>query len=77
MSTEKVNVSLSKDEALVLFEFLSRFSGTDKLSIEDRAEERALWNLTSAFEEALTEPFSDNYSAILSSARERLRDRNE
>lgn len=33
---------MTKDEALVLFEFLSRFTDTDKLSIEHKGEEQAL-----------------------------------
>jgi hypothetical protein len=37
--------STEPDEALVLFEFLSRFSDTDELRVEDQAEQRALSNL--------------------------------
>jgi len=77
MSEEKVTVSLTKEEALVLFEVLSRFTETDKLSIEDQAEERALWNLTAIFERELAEPFAKNYDAILEQARSKLRDKNE
>jgi hypothetical protein len=77
MSQESVSIKLTKDEALVLFEFLSRFSETDKLSIEHQAEERALWNLTCIFEKELSEPFDKKYGDILSQARERLRDNDE
>ena len=55
---DDVDIKLTKDEALVLFDFLSRFSNQEKLSIQDQAEERALWNLTSLFEKSLAEPFS-------------------
>ncbi|WP_020405795.1 hypothetical protein [Hahella ganghwensis] len=71
---DEVSIKLTKDEALVLFELLSRFSDEDKLSIEDQAEQRALWNLTCIFEKVLAEPFSENWSDIISEARERLRD---
>lgn len=71
---EEVAINLTKDEALVLFEFLSRFSDEDRLSIEDQAEQRALWNLTCILEKVLAEPFSEDWSNIIFAARERLRD---
>jgi len=73
---EDVKIQLTKDEALVLFEFLSRFSNQDVLEIEDQAEERALWSLTCALEKVLAEPFSDRWAEIISAARTRLRDEN-
>ena len=77
MSQESVSINLTKDEALVLFEFLFRFSETDKLSIEQQSEERALWNLACIFEKELSEPFDKKYGDILSQARERLKDNDE
>jgi hypothetical protein len=77
MSQESISINFTKDEALVLFEFLSRFSETDKLSIEHQSEERALWNLACIFEKELSEPFDKKYGDILSQARERLRDNDE
>lgn len=72
---EQIQVFLSSDEALVLFEFLSRFSDTDELTIVDQAEQRALWNLCGVFEKVLPEPFKQNYGELISEARERLRDK--
>jgi len=74
MSNEEVNIKFSKDEAIVLFEFLSRFSDKDKLNIEHQAEERVLWDLTCSFEKELTEPFLKDYEGLLEAARERLKD---
>ena len=71
---EDVTVTLTGDEAVVLFEFLQRFSNTDKLTIEDQAEERALWNLCCLFEKTLVIPFDVSYPEALHSARDRLRD---
>jgi len=71
---DEVTINLTKDEALVLFEFLSRFSDEDRLSIKDQAEQRALWNLTCVFEKALSEPFSNDWPQIIEGARSRLRD---
>lgn len=77
MSDEEVKISLTKNEAIVLFNFVSRFSDTQKLVIEDQAEERALWNLTCMFEKELAEPFAENYSEILEQAKNNLRDEEE
>ena len=71
---DTVVVEFTKAEALVLFEFTSRYSDSDKLSIEDQAEQRALWNLCRLFESALVEPFHHNYGEILKQARDSLRD---
>jgi hypothetical protein len=71
---DEVEIKLTKDEALVLFDFMSRFSNEDKLSIQDQSEERALWNLTCVLEKELAEPFSKNWRSIIDAARSRLRD---
>jgi len=73
MKEEKINISLSKEEALVLFEFLSRYLDTDKLEIEDQSEAQALWDLASLFEKELVEPFDKNYQDILAKARKVLK----
>ena len=70
----EVEIKLTKDEALVLFDFVSRFSNDDKLSVQDQAEERALWNLTCILEKQLVEPFSPEWDKIIEAAKNRLRD---
>jgi len=67
-----VNLTLSKDEALVLFEFLSRFSDEEKLEIKDKSEEQVLWNVQGSLEKLLSEPFSKEYSSLLDKARRNL-----
>ena len=67
-----LNLTLSKDEALVLFEFLSRFSDEENLEIKDRSEEHVLWNLQGQLEKLLSEPFSKEYSSLLQKARKNL-----
>jgi hypothetical protein len=69
-----VKIELNSDEALVLFEFLSSFSDTDQLKIEDQAEKRVLWNIYSDLEKTLVEPFQENYAELLEAARTRTRD---
>ncbi len=71
---EPVRLELTADEALVLFEFLSRYSESNSLGVEDQAEQRALWNLQCLFERQLVEPFRPDYAALLAAARDRLRD---
>jgi hypothetical protein len=72
MKTMQLN--LTEDEALVLFELLSRFSEDSILGIADQAEQRVLWNLQAILEQALLEPFQQNYQQQLATARDRLRD---
>ncbi len=69
-----VQIELSEDEALVLFDFLARFDSGGTLVLGDQAEERALWNLHCLLEKRLIEPFQPNYPALVAAARERLRD---
>jgi hypothetical protein len=68
-----VDVRLTPDEALVLFGFLSRYSDSDQLRVEDQAEQRVLWNLCCLLEKQLVEPFKPNYMGLLKSARSRVR----
>lgn len=70
-------LTVTDDEFLVLFEFLQRFSSTDRLSIEDQAEQRALWNLCCVFEKAGAAPFEGSYEQALEAARARLRDQDQ
>jgi hypothetical protein len=67
-------ITLTADEALVLFEFLQRFSETGKLEIEDQAEERALWNLCCLLESQVFDVLPADYLTALQQARDRLRD---
>jgi hypothetical protein len=69
----EVEIKLTKDEALVLFDFVSRFSNDDKLVIQDQAEDRALLNLTCVLEKQLAEPFSPDWKKIIEAAKNRLR----
>jgi hypothetical protein len=72
---EKVRIELTGDEALVLFELLSRYSDSEALVVEDQAEQRALWNLLAALETQLVGPVRPEYAELLQRARERLRDK--
>ena len=53
MSKDKVTLQLTNDEALVLFELVSRFTEEGDLNIADQAETRVLWDLCSLLEKQL------------------------
>lgn len=72
--TSEAQISPSADEALVLFEFLSRFDESNELTIVDQAEERALSNLLGPLQKQLVPPFQQDYVEQLQQARNRLRD---
>lgn len=72
--TSELHISLTADEALVLFEFLSRFEESNELTIVDQAEERALSNLLGPLQKQLVSPFQQDYVEQLRQARNRLRD---
>lgn len=74
-ASDKISFDLSKDEALVLFEFLARFNKEPRANVfEDQAEERVLWHLEALLERQLLEPFDPSYAKLLQEARDRLRD---
>ena len=72
--TKEVNITLTEDEAWVLFELTRRFSDSDVLNIEDQAEERALWNLCCIFEKTLHQESEIEYKEFIAQCRDRLRD---
>ena len=71
----KLNLEFTKNEALVLFEFLSRFNESDRKELfVDQAEERIMWDLEALLEKQLSEPFGNDYKEIIEKAREQVRD---
>jgi len=74
MSSNPVTLTLTNDEALVLFEFLHRNDDADKFPLVDQAEERALWNVQGLLEKQLVELFLPNYLELVQQVRDRLRD---
>jgi hypothetical protein len=69
-----MNLEITSDEALVLFDFLARYSEHNELRIDDQAEQRVLWNLCCVLEKSLPELFDSNYKKLLADARSRVRD---
>ena len=74
-----VTIELNEDDALVLFEFLTRHDELDnesaitELKIDDPAELYALWQLHGVLENTLIEPLSPDYQAMVDAARAAVR----
>ena len=74
MDVDKVNIELSKEQAIVFFEFLGRFNDSDNLQrFEDESEQRVLWDIESILEKGLNEPLRADYQDIVKKAREAIR----
>ena len=68
-----MTVTLTSDEALVLFELLHRWEGSGELDgLLQRGEQTALWALSCCLESILVEPFEANHSELVDEARQRL-----
>ncbi len=72
---QNISLTITKDEALVLFDFLARFNQTEHPDIfEDQAEQKTLWILEAQLEKQLVEPFKSDYKDIVNKARNKIRD---
>lgn len=68
-----MTVTLTSDEALVLFELLHRWEDSGELNgLLQRGEQIAPWALSALLERILVEPFEGNYSELVDDARRRL-----
>ena len=72
MTSAHVDLRLTNDEALVLFDVLHRWEDDGRGPTDDLGERAALDALSCALESALVEPFNSDYGALVRSARERL-----
>lgn len=70
--SEPVTLHLSRDEALVLFEFFARFDEDDLFRLRNNAEFVAFMRVAGQLDKALMEPFQSNYLELLASARAHL-----
>jgi len=72
-----MKLELTQDEALVLFEWLSRLDERDAFPCDDPAEEQVLWSLHGQLQKVLVEPFQENYGELVQQARMRVRERRQ
>lgn len=76
MSTtdQNIDISLPKDDALILFDWLARFN-EGSIHTTDEVEKQILFNLEATFEKLLVEPFAANYNEIIALTKARIRDK--
>ncbi|MET8518480.1 hypothetical protein [Nocardioides sp. NPDC004968] len=73
MPDTDVTITLTNDEALVLFELLHRWEDQERVgSPQNEAELVALWNLSGLLERELRAPFDPRYADLLAEATARL-----
>ncbi|WP_435005089.1 hypothetical protein P12x_002980 [Tundrisphaera lichenicola] len=75
MEDEPVHLVLSQDEALVLFELLSRYDETERFGVDDPAEVLSLWHLHGVLQKKLVAPLQADYADQPRRARDRLREK--
>lgn len=75
--TMEVTISLTADEALVLFEWLTREDGKGGLPTEHQSEQNVLWLVEAQLEKGLVDPLRPDYAAMVAAARERLAARHD
>lgn len=67
-----VTLTLTADQALVLFDWLAREDGKGALPIEHQAEQNVLWEIEAQLEKTLVAPLQTDYEVLLAAARARL-----
>ena len=70
--SEDIAIRLSRDEALVLFEFFCRFDDSHEFSLRHNAEYLAFAQLSAQLDRSLVEPFRPEYAELLQAARDRI-----
>lgn len=70
MQQDTVTITLTKNEALVLHDYLSKFNEqTNAEDFEHNSDQIVLWNLEAILEANLPEVFHLNYLEIIDKAR--------
>ncbi len=73
MNENQVGLTLTRAEALVLFELLARLETSAAVPFADPAEQRVLWRLGGQLEKLLTEPLAPDYQDLVTEARRVVR----
>lgn len=71
----EIQIILSNNEALVLFEWLVRFNENNENKFQDQSEERVLWDLEAELEKCSLISLSEDYISRLVAARDTLKDK--
>ena len=73
MKNEAFALELTREQALVLFDWLVRFNESDYV-FEDQAEQRVLWDIECLMEKKMPVVLNSNYSELVKLARAKIRD---
>jgi hypothetical protein len=74
-SKDGIKIEFSKDEAIVLFDWISRINEGEATNLRlDQAEMRILWDLEASFEKVINEIFAEDYNKIVAQAKQRVQD---
>lgn len=68
-----MNITLSHDELLVLYDLLARLEDADDI-FQDTAERQVLWHIQAQLDKEMVEPFQADYPAVLEEARRAVRE---
>jgi len=63
-------ISLTNDEALVLFEWLASADSNSNSNMPDEATQKVLWQLEGLLEKGLLQVLDPNYNELLCAAKE-------
>jgi hypothetical protein len=69
---KNIIIEFTRDEALVLFEWLAHFDEAKSIPVQDGAEQKVLWSLEGKLERALVEIVKPEYKELVTKAKERL-----
>lgn len=76
IQNNSVNIQMSNSEALVLFDFLSRFNEQDHtLLFKDQSEQRVLFDLECILETELAAILKANYQELLKVSQDEIKDK--
>ncbi len=67
-----VNITLTRAEAVVLFEWLSKIDAMESPPFGDPSEQTVVWRAHGQLESLLKEPFASNYAEVLRQARQEV-----
>jgi hypothetical protein len=70
----KVNIEISEDEAIVLFEFFERFEEKEELYFVHPSEYISLMKISAQIYKGTSVMFDKNYKEILKRSREKIAD---
>lgn len=74
MKEDHIVLKIRREEALVLFEWLTHIDELGALSYEDPSEQKVLWELEGQLERMLQEPLDPNYKELVAKARRIIRE---